>query len=1438
MAEIRLSKLTKQFSIGLSKLVEFLNEHGIPAEMNPNAKISDEHLPLIEAHFGEDLKLKRDSERVTIRLKEIIEMGSRRKEASDTPQEKTSSPATFNETATAADTEGTNLSAKLTGWEKLEDCHKNNRTVQGKVLRRYLHGLIVDIDGIEAKLPTQNICDSEDGLDGYLGQTLDLKVVRIFNDTKSAIVSHREPKRPVKPHNPEEKFERPVLCYVNWFNDSFGVVTPCFVLNSERLGKINEIFIHFTCFDGDRKDIGNIEEKSLVLVSGIVKQTKKISATLWSKLVPSQDTIHYITPFLGKVNPDSFGSGALTESYTGKFLTAYLSKPENPFIDIFQVTFNGTPRERELLFRWLRVLRKGLDKSIHSEYRQCIDDYLTRDEFYSEDVDLEKITTLAIYGELPLRVIRPEHLKVPYSAVKGFKERIIQEIDKDSSLFEECFKGIFDTLKKELSDQSNALKAESNGEVLPAQRFAFSYSRASSNIAQNNRKELLKSCCSAITAYNTHSVQETLDTHELTLEMLDFYKLCLGISETLDARIGVRDSLETDDAFICSARDSFFEESLINNISIDLLIKGVSSGKMKFKSWDKVNGWDEITPELARYIVDSPSKFPAEDIKTIYGKIKQCGSIHKAYRLLNVIDPVDKDAELTQILTGLKENFVFPYYESLIQQLQEDMLEEEHITDIRMLATEFYLPTQISRIDSIATSKRQNWIKELYDLSSNVPDIIYDAVYASILNHIKLTVRKYASISEQFKAVQDKVMPCPETWSEYANLDTITTGDVDKLFGYSTCRYCNEENKTLIPELKGIKKYKEALYLAQQIGNSTKETVDLEIFNEVPYEVYIKLWLEGIGTQHDEALFVNGLTYCATDSEDIPESIYGIYEKCSLCLDKIEKDFNAEYRNAIIKLALEYLSPSSSRSHFQTYLAIVKYIKSHDSDTNNGVSYSQPYWGYAKPQKIDIDLGDEDTNTDLKVALWFLDIGKKLSFTELKDYIVLFRPCQQQRVLKKVFHLYDKKGLTPNIANIYNLFEAKNELLSKIDDKDHEGLFDLTCRIVLYSLNKFAQTGSFEFEKEIFLDILMQQLTKNAKVKYKVEGFFSRCLGRTKARYKFDNYYGELSQVPGGFSVIFNSKDVDIQQMVAELKNIPGRSYNSATHAWFIPAQEEEQILLFARRYRIKLTFGPNDEFKRNAHLIELYRWDKPLDIVREFCDGVPYGSIQARREIPIIWCGSERCYHPCRPKHPEAEWEEYTMLDFCRILGYNTDGIDQQGEIKKDGRYLMFVSWVNWFNMMLEHLYCRECGLILSPDKISKVGRYGVTEFSCRNDECEKFRHSIYLNTCLNRHCRSVIDSRDCKQCPNDWYICPTCGSCCSNDMINRRYHALVTHNQTVNQSLRIAYEQQSGHQDSGKVFCFLCGHETELHDGKYYCKHCRRFVPYRNRLTPKRTV
>ena len=83
MAEIRLSKLTKQFSIGLQTLVDFLKEKGAEVEMNPNAKISDSYLPAIEAKFGDDQKLKQDSEKVAIKLKEIIEMGAKKKTPED-----------------------------------------------------------------------------------------------------------------------------------------------------------------------------------------------------------------------------------------------------------------------------------------------------------------------------------------------------------------------------------------------------------------------------------------------------------------------------------------------------------------------------------------------------------------------------------------------------------------------------------------------------------------------------------------------------------------------------------------------------------------------------------------------------------------------------------------------------------------------------------------------------------------------------------------------------------------------------------------------------------------------------------------------------------------------------------------------------------------------------------------------------------------------------------------------------------------------------------------------------------------------------------------------------------------------------------------------------------------------------------------------------------
>ena len=79
MAEIRLNKLIKQFNIGLGNLVEFLQSLGADVEENPNAKVSDEYLPELQKKFGKDLELKEQAEKVDVKLTEILEKSSRKK---------------------------------------------------------------------------------------------------------------------------------------------------------------------------------------------------------------------------------------------------------------------------------------------------------------------------------------------------------------------------------------------------------------------------------------------------------------------------------------------------------------------------------------------------------------------------------------------------------------------------------------------------------------------------------------------------------------------------------------------------------------------------------------------------------------------------------------------------------------------------------------------------------------------------------------------------------------------------------------------------------------------------------------------------------------------------------------------------------------------------------------------------------------------------------------------------------------------------------------------------------------------------------------------------------------------------------------------------------------------------------------------------------------
>lgn len=66
-ANIRISKVVKEFNIGISTLVDFLNKKGIEVEANPNAKISTDAYELVAKEFGNEFDLKEASKKVSLK---------------------------------------------------------------------------------------------------------------------------------------------------------------------------------------------------------------------------------------------------------------------------------------------------------------------------------------------------------------------------------------------------------------------------------------------------------------------------------------------------------------------------------------------------------------------------------------------------------------------------------------------------------------------------------------------------------------------------------------------------------------------------------------------------------------------------------------------------------------------------------------------------------------------------------------------------------------------------------------------------------------------------------------------------------------------------------------------------------------------------------------------------------------------------------------------------------------------------------------------------------------------------------------------------------------------------------------------------------------------------------------------------------------------------
>ena len=276
MAEIRLSKLIKQFNIGLDTLVDFLNSMGAGIEEpSVNTKISDEYLPELHKRFGKDLELREAAENIDVKSMvnplaylDHIPSAKHKTAPVDVPTEDFDWEAFMNDGAEKVTAEETmalyeqtlikvhdneivegvvtaitrrevvvNIGAISEGlvpadefrynpnlkvgdkvevfvvnaedrrgrlvishkkarwlksWEMVEKAYESSEVVKGYVKTRTKGGMIVDVFGLEAFLPSSQIDDKPIyNYEALVNTDIDLVIIQINKEYRNIVVSHK-----------------------------------------------------------------------------------------------------------------------------------------------------------------------------------------------------------------------------------------------------------------------------------------------------------------------------------------------------------------------------------------------------------------------------------------------------------------------------------------------------------------------------------------------------------------------------------------------------------------------------------------------------------------------------------------------------------------------------------------------------------------------------------------------------------------------------------------------------------------------------------------------------------------------------------------------------------------------------------------------------------------------------------------------------------------------------------------------------------------------------------------------------------------------------------------------------------------------------------------------------------------------------------------------
>lgn len=480
-------------------------------------------------------------------------------------------------------------------------------------------------------------------------------------------------------------------------------------------------------------------------------------------------------------------------------------------------------------------------------------------------------------------------------------------------------------------------------------------------------------------------------------------------------------------------------------------------------------------------------------------------------------------------------------------------------------------------------------------------------------------------------------------------------------------------------------------------------------------------------------------------------------------------------------------------------------------------------------------------NDFYNIILWTLDEENVLDFELLKQKFIYFAPNEQVRIIRKLFFRKASDQFDLTIEKLNELARFDLDLYKTNLEFNPDIPVDISTDVVIKALFSFQKNNRFFVESEL-LTVVLNDLRLDKTKRFRLSNYFEDCLGRQTAKFDWSRE-GEISKVKFGnnqfyFAISFStgetkwvnnrwggrevySPNPNFENLKEAVKKISGVKWNPNEKHWGVPSQYETEVLTFAKEQRFFLDFEGSN-YANNTHFANFKREDIPNGI--SFCEGRLANKPHEMFKREFWWCGGQPCFSKCETIHQSEEWEKYTLLDFCEILGLNTDETNKMGDYVPKGHYYQFISLINRFNRLLDKLYCQDCNHILYPSDFgtSHFAAHTVVRFQCRNESCSN-NDEIYLNHCLNGQCNCIIDSRVSKRCHNGLFICDNCGSCCSHNMLERRLSNLKLTGGYIHDNLVKCVNEKLGHLERGEYFCYKCKSEmTEISNDIFQCSNC----------------